>query len=624
MLNSSLLVSVITCFFNEERFLAEAVESVIMQDYTNWELILVDDGSSDESTRIAKEYAASHPGKIIYAEHPAHSNRGLSASRNHGIAASSGELVAFLDADDVWRPAKLQVQAGIMMANPGAGMLCEASEYWYSWFHKSRIDVVIKVGNEKDGVVDPPHLAEMLYPLAEGAAPCPSGIMVRMDVLQRHGGFEAHFTGKYQLYEDQGFLHKIYLNEPVYVSSLCHNRYRQREGSLVEKVTTDGGYYAVRKYFLLWLQRYMEENAIGYPSVKLLLQKALAPIVTVLMPVYNAEKYLREAIDSILDQTLPDFIFLIIDDGSTDSSAAIVQSYSDNRIRFIQNERNSGISATLNQGIEMCTTELIARMDADDISYPSRLQKQCDFFRANPDCALLSTAARNVTASKENVKTDKFRSEFYYYNLTFECWIYHPTVMYKRQAVIDSGRYSTPYSEDYELWWHLSRKYRINHLEQVLLDYRVTDESLCRVTRKTEYELAQYSQVKRNIHYFTGDTFTLTYPETECLRHNFQPLLELNSVTAIHRCIKKLNEINRCIINRKNINADTNIIREAAYFKKQFIMDFFFTHLSPPKAASLALRTGSWRHRYNRRFKQIVKRVHSLTSLLRNSGPARR
>jgi len=105
------------------------------------------------------------------------------------------------------------------------------------------------------------------------------------------------------------------------------------------------------------------------------------PLVTVLMPVYNAERFLSEAMDSILNQTLINFEFLIIDDGSHDSSLKIIRSYDDPRIRLVQNEKNLGISATLNKGINLASADLIARMDADDISYPERLQKQYDYLK---------------------------------------------------------------------------------------------------------------------------------------------------------------------------------------------------------------------------------------------------
>lgn len=267
-------VSVITAFLNEERFLAEAIESVLQQEFTNWEMILIDDGSSDDSTRIAKQYAAQFPDRVFYFEHEGHANKSTAASRNLGIEKTRGELVAFLDADDVWTPAKLRAQVGIMRAHPEAAMLLEASEYWNSWQGAEEKDIVIQVGNVWDQVFPAPRLAETLYPLVPVAAPCPSAVMVRKEALVRHGGFEAGFTGKYQLYEDQAFLMKFYLNEPVYISSLCNNRYRQRIGSCVQWVRKEGSYHVVRKYFLNWLQQYMQRNNIRYKTVQRLFNRA--------------------------------------------------------------------------------------------------------------------------------------------------------------------------------------------------------------------------------------------------------------------------------------------------------------------------------------------------------------
>ena len=273
------LVSVIISFLNEEHFLREAVESVFSQDYVNWELILIDDGSTDKSTKIAKELAANNPRKVIYTEHPHHGNMGLSASRNHGISLAHGELIAILDADDVWSPAKLRHQVDLITAYPEVSMICEASEYWYSWNKNdnSSKDKIIQVGKQQDKVFSPPQLVELLYPLSDGAAPCPSGIIVKKEAFDKHLGFEAHFTGKYQMYEDQAFLFKIYLNEFVYISSVCNNRYRQREGSLVQKVTHEGNYAVVRKYFLKWLQYYMRQNNIRNQKIERLIYKAYEP-----------------------------------------------------------------------------------------------------------------------------------------------------------------------------------------------------------------------------------------------------------------------------------------------------------------------------------------------------------
>ena len=118
------LISAITIFLNGERFIREAIDSVLAQTYQNWELLLVDDGSTDGSSAIALEYARRFPGKIRYLEHDGHQNLGMSASRNAGIRQARGKYIALLDADDVWLPLKFERQAAFMEAHPDVGLLC--------------------------------------------------------------------------------------------------------------------------------------------------------------------------------------------------------------------------------------------------------------------------------------------------------------------------------------------------------------------------------------------------------------------------------------------------------------------------------------------------------------------
>jgi hypothetical protein len=320
------------------------------------------------------------------------------------------------------------------------------------------------------------------------------------------------------------------------------------------------------------------------------MEKAL---ITVLMPVYNAEKFLKEAIESVLAQSFTAFEFLIIDDASTDASATIIQQYNDPRIRYLRNETNLGISRTLNRGIELATTEWIARMDADDISYSHRLEKQFRHCEAVPDCALVSCWARVITEDKQEVRTERYKSNYYYYNLTFECWIYHPTVMFRKSAVVDVGMYSVPYAEDYELFWQLLRKYKICNLPEVLLDYRITSSSLHQVTRKKEYDEAMAKQIARSIAFYAGE-LALSHAEFECLRHNFGPMLKENSVTSIARCLQKLDKITVGIIEKGNVNRNEPDIKEAAFHKRAFIITYFIKNLSWPKALALVTRTNSW------------------------------
>lgn len=280
MIDSSLpKISIITCFLNVENYIEETIQSVLNQEYENWELMLIDDGATDKSSAIARSYHEQYPEKIIYHEHENHGNKGTSKSRNIGIEKSSGELIAFLDADDVLLPGSLLSMLELMKAH-SATLLLEASEYWYDWNDATKKNEVIEVGAEQNKLYDPPQLMLDLYPIGSGAAPCICGMLVEKKAVQKHGAFDESFTG---MYDDQSFLVKFYLHESVYVSNGCHNRYRQRPGSLVHSSHGMSNYHKERKYFLKWLEKYIHQQGIYFPEVKKLLQQALLP--------YNPVKY---------------------------------------------------------------------------------------------------------------------------------------------------------------------------------------------------------------------------------------------------------------------------------------------------------------------------------------------
>ena len=318
----------------------------------------------------------------------------------------------------------------------------------------------------------------------------------------------------------------------------------------------------------------------------------MKPKLTVLMPVFNAERFLREAMDSILSQTLTDFEFLIIDDGSTDGSVAIVESYTDPRIRLYQNVANLGISPTLNRGIELATAEYIARMDADDISYPERLEKQYAYLQAHPDCAMVSSLVRVIAEDGKFIRQDSFKSEFFYYNLTFICWIYHSTVMYRTAAVKAAGMYTAAYAEDFELFWQLSRQHKLFNLPEVLLEYRVTGQSLHQVLKKQEYALAQRQQLLRNFRYYAGSSYTLPLEFIECFQHNFQPLLAKKSPAKVLACIRELDALTQHILAKDNINRNAAAISRAARYKRRYIFVYYLKHLPLPQSIWLFLKSG--------------------------------
>lgn len=194
------------------------------------------------------------------------------------------------------------------------------------------------------------------------------------------------------------------------------------------------------------------------------------------MPAYNAEKYLREAIDSILSQTFTDFEFIIINDGSTDSTKDIILSYTDPRIIYLENEQNSGICVTLNKGLDAARGTYIARMDADDISLPDRFQKQVAYLSTHPEIGVLGT---DIEVFGDSIQPYEFRQlhtpEECSAGLIFNSCFAHPSVMMRRHVLESFNlRYKDKFRglEDYELWWQLNKLCKLNNLPEILLRYR--------------------------------------------------------------------------------------------------------------------------------------------------------
>ena len=246
-------VSVITLFLNGEDFLAEAIESVIAQTYQNWEFLLVDDGSGPAATAIAKDYAARYPQKIRYIEHSNHANRGMSASRNLGVRHARGELIAFIDADDIWLPSKLAEHVGLLDAHREVGLVCGTTVYWHSW--SSGEDQIVPTGHQQDVVIYPPDGALKVFPLGSAPPPSMSDIVLHAELIRRLGGFEEQFTGHY---ESRVFLSKVFLSTPVYFSSAISNKYRQHPASCVRTAFREGTHIQNRLRFLDWLEQYLQ------------------------------------------------------------------------------------------------------------------------------------------------------------------------------------------------------------------------------------------------------------------------------------------------------------------------------------------------------------------------------
>lgn len=205
------------------------------------------------------------------------------------------------------------------------------------------------------------------------------------------------------------------------------------------------------------------------------------PIISVIMPIFNAENYLREAIDSILGQTFSDFELLILNDGSTDCSMDIISSYNDPRIIIHSTIVNKGLIFQLNKGIELSRGKYIARMDSDDISLPKRFETQFQILENNPEVSVCGTSYFIKDERKNNfkkiIKYERTENPFeVYMHLFFSCAVCHPSVMIRKKLIdVNKLHFDINFkdAEDFELWVRISEISQIINIPNALLIYRL-------------------------------------------------------------------------------------------------------------------------------------------------------
>jgi hypothetical protein len=251
-------VSVVLPFLNASQFLRECIDSVLAQTYTDWELILVDDGSSDDGIAIAREYVDRMPGRVRCLEHPGHENRGISASRNLGVRHARGEYIAELDADDVWLPDKLARLVPELEAHPEVGMVYGNSLWWYGWTGEPA-DAARDHLPVMDPTEGPADGAEVLLRQLGGktASPCPCAVVLRKSLVEQVGGSEVQFRGTH---EDIVLYAKLLLAAPVIVLDGWWDRYRcySSPGSSVTEVAKQQGTLReTHQRYLRWLEGYL-------------------------------------------------------------------------------------------------------------------------------------------------------------------------------------------------------------------------------------------------------------------------------------------------------------------------------------------------------------------------------
>ena len=201
--------------------------------------------------------------------------------------------------------------------------------------------------------------------------------------------------------------------------------------------------------------------------------------ITVLMPNYNNEKFLKEAIDSVLNQTFKNFIFLIVDDGSTDIGIEIINSYSDSRIVLLKKENNSGIVDSLNLGLEKINTKYFIRMDGDDISTPDRFQLLYDFMEKNPNIGVCGSNIMTFGNSNElwkySTSKDKIKARLIFNGGVGHASCIFRTMVLKNNTIQYSNTY--PYMEDYDLFSRLKAVTDFANIDKALYYYRILEHN---------------------------------------------------------------------------------------------------------------------------------------------------
>jgi glycosyltransferase involved in cell wall biosynthesis len=219
--------------------------------------------------------------------------------------------------------------------------------------------------------------------------------------------------------------------------------------------------------------------------------KDMNPIVSVIMPVFNAEKYIKQAIESILSQSFQDFELLIFDDCSTDNSLSIIQSFEDSRIKLFNSPKNIGYLVHLNKGLKQSRGKYIARMDADDISLPQRFEKQIAFMETNKEFGLLGTWAQIYNEDqfiKPHTTDLSIRVGLVKMNQFIHSSVFiRKDILEKHHLNYNEELYT---AEDYDLWVRISDYCKIGNLNEVLIQYRTHNNQISVVKSNNQIDKA--------------------------------------------------------------------------------------------------------------------------------------
>jgi glycosyltransferase involved in cell wall biosynthesis len=470
------LVSVILPTFNRETYILEAINSVLDQTLLNFELIIVDDGSTDSTCSILKKIEDERV-ICIYQD-----NRGRSAARNNAIRHCRGKYIAFLDSDDLYLPDKLLTQARFLDLNPSIGMVytdaaCinEAGKPIYNFIYKASVSGMI--------------YADIAFFLPVTIT-LPS-VMMRREVLEVSGYFDEYM----ERFEDTDLWRRVAKKFQIAAMPTVTVKVRTHSDNTLSSqnpkaIISSIDYYLgkisnedkdisllVRTAGASRLLRYYSNAFSSLPEFKAYAQaldlrasQAFQPLVSIIIPVYNGSAFLEEAIESSLMQTYENFEVIVVNDGSSDggASAQVAARYGD-KIRYYE-KSNGGVASALNYAIDRMNGEFFSWLSHDDVYEPSKLQMQVKALAEQTDpskCIMYSDYTvfssnphNEYAVSLAAPKPENFRLFITEYNTLHGC-----TLLVPRHAYLEYGGFNPQLqtTQDYDFWYRIASSYRFIH-----------------------------------------------------------------------------------------------------------------------------------------------------------------
>jgi glycosyltransferase involved in cell wall biosynthesis len=450
-------VSVIIPCYKQAEYLREAVGSVVAQTCTDWELVIVDDGSPDDTAATAEAIIAEHPGRAIRLLRKR--NGGLSEARNDGIRSARGAYILPLDADDMLQPTMLEKTVGLLESNPDIAIA------YTDLTHCGAVDRTIQAA-EFDATKIPIN-NQLNY--------CS---LYRREVWERCGGYRSFHWG----YEDWDFwigcaaagLRAVRIPEPLLL-------YRVKQESMYTAALARDGELRAR-IVLNHPQLYSPARVAEARNLLVAHPEPLspgAPLVSVIVPTHNRPGLLCEALRSILAQTMQDFEIIVVNDAGIDVAPWVRPLDDSGRIRLLRHPRNRGLAGARNTGIRAARGKYIAYLDDDDLFYPNHLEVLVEAAETSGNAVVYSDGCQaNYSQRDGQVVVERglvFSGDFEYSELLVRNRIPVLCVLHRRSCIDKVGGFDETFAthEDWDMWVRIFRHFPSSHVRQTTCEYRV-------------------------------------------------------------------------------------------------------------------------------------------------------